>query len=119
MEGFTVVSPIALCTSITGLSLPDEVADYLRSQELEYYWSIVGVASEQELVDTLTAISPPPPPITLTNEYDGVNVSQNVGCFTAGAGVVNVGAYAYIPCTFMCIRTYCYLTCIYLQFLLL
>ena len=99
----TVVCSIALCTSITGLSLPDEVADYLRSQELESYWSIVGVASEQELVDTLTRISPPPPPITLTNEYDGVNVSQNVGCFIAGAGM---GAHAYIHCTFMYVHVH-------------
>ena len=47
----------------------------------------MGVASEQELVDRLTTLSPPPPPITLTNEYDGINVTQNVGCFVAGAGM--------------------------------
>jgi ATP-binding cassette subfamily A (ABC1) protein 3 len=63
-----------------------EVADYLQGQES--YWSVIGVASEQELVDQLTTLSPPPPPITLTNEFEGVNVSQNVSCFVGGAGIV-------------------------------
>ena len=42
----------------------------------------MGVASEKELVESLTTLSPPPPPITLTN----INIHQDVGCFVGGAG---------------------------------
>ena len=58
------------------------------------------MASEQELVDRLTTLSPPPPPITLTNEYDGINATQNVGCFVAGAGMsmtLCMHVHVYIP----------------------
>ena len=73
------------CTYLCLPSLPGEIADLLRRQES--YWSVVGVATEQELVDRLTSLSPPLPPITLSNEYEGLNVSQDVGCFIGGAGI--------------------------------
>ena len=62
----------------------DELAAILRDQES--YWTVVGVATEQELVDRLTTINPPPPPITLTDEDGGGNYS--VGCFVGGAGML-------------------------------
>ena len=65
----------------------DEIASYLRDQES--YWTVVGVASEDELVHQLTIHSPPHPPITLTNEINGVNITQDMGCFLGGAGIVH------------------------------
>ena len=64
--------------------LPGEVADYLRNQE--FYWSVIGVSTEQEMVDRLTSLSPPLPPIELTDEFGGINVTQHLGCFVGGAG---------------------------------
>ena len=58
--------------------LSDEVASFLKDQE--FYWSVKGVASEQELVDELISINPPAPPIS----RGGGKFS--VGCFVKGAG---------------------------------
>lgn len=60
----------------------DEVAAFLRDQE--FYWNVKGVASGQELVNELTTINPPGPPIRLNND-GGNNIS--VGCFVRGAGI--------------------------------
>ena len=65
---------------------PDEVAAFLRDQE--FYWSVKGVASEQELVDELTTINPPAPPISLDDDCGGGGGNVSVGCFVGGAGVL-------------------------------
>ncbi|CAI8057993.1 ATP-binding cassette sub-family A member 3 [Geodia barretti] len=67
----------------------NEVAAFLRDQE--FYWSVKGVASEQELVDELTTINPPAPPISLDDDCGGGGGNVSVGCFVGGAGVVFVG----------------------------
>ena len=54
----------------------------------------MGVASEDELVYQLTTHSPPHPPITLTNEINGVNITQEMGCFLGGAGMSYCTHYA-------------------------
>ena len=43
------------------------------------------MASEQELVDELTTINPPAPPISLSNDGGGGG-NVGVGCFVGGAG---------------------------------
>lgn len=70
------------------------MADLLRNQESS--WSVIGVATEQEMVDRLTLLSPPLPPIKLTSEFGGVNVTQHLGCFVRGAGEYTVLVYMYI-----------------------
>ena len=73
-------------------SSTEEIATYLTDQES--YWNVVGVASEDELVYQLTTHSPPHPPITLTNEINGVNITQEMGCFLGGAGMSYCTHYA-------------------------